>query len=93
MNERTTHPIRWHKFAQGTTGLAKALTGIGHVSNDTAAQRLSHCAGCSALMRHRQNSPESIIQGIGMFDRCSACGCFVRAKTLLVDQTCPLGKW
>lgn len=93
MKERTSHPIRWHKLAQGTTGLAKALIGIGHTDNDTTVQRLNHCATCPALIRHRQNSPESIVQGIGLFDRCGACGCFVRAKTLLVDQTCPLGKW
>lgn len=40
------------------------------------------CAGCPFLQRLK------IVP-----DRCRVCGCFVAAKTKLVGEHCPKGKW
>ena len=94
MNPTPPKPVRLHKLAQGAAGLAKAAAGIGHADKETTARRLAECAVCPALLQHRQDpKDDDVIQGVGIFDRCGACGCFVRAKTLLADQACPLGKW
>lgn len=94
MSQTFPKPVRLHKLAQGAAGLAKAAAGIGHADKETTARRLAECAVCPALLRHRQDpKDDDVIHGVGIFDRCGACGCFVRAKTLLVNQACPLGKW
>ena len=81
-------------LAQGAVGLAKAAAGIGHADKETTALRLAECAVCPALLQHPQDPEDGdVIHGIGFFDRCGICGCFVRAKTLLADQSCPLDKW
>ena len=28
-----------------------------------------------------------------VYKRCSECGCFLHAKTRLLNQECPIGKW
>jgi hypothetical protein len=28
-----------------------------------------------------------------MYKRCSKCGCFLNAKSKLLNQKCPIGKW
>lgn len=45
----------------------------------TAAARREICAACPELK-----------QPLG---RCSKCGCIVKAKTALKNQSCPLKKW
>ncbi len=45
--------------------------------------RLAVCGGCSALEKGSRPA----------FDRCMECGCFVRAKTTMRSQSCPIGKW
>lgn len=46
--------------------------------NETRKARLAICHGCDKL-----KFPE----------RCEMCGCIMRAKTWLLDATCPLNKW
>jgi hypothetical protein len=45
---------------------------------EVANERLGVCLSCEEL---------------GALDRCRVCGCFVRAKTVLNNMECPLGKW
>ncbi|MDI7165347.1 hypothetical protein Q4565_11745 [Leptospira santarosai] len=33
-----------------------------------------------------------ILKGF-LSERCSICGCFVRLKTKLKSEACPIGKW
>lgn len=42
-------------------------------------ERLAICKGCPELRKP--------------LDQCAACGCFVKAKTMLKAASCPLGKW
>jgi hypothetical protein len=39
-------------------------------------------------LRECQKCPEKDFKG-----SCAQCGCFVRAKALLSNARCPLGKW
>lgn len=41
--------------------------------------RLEVCAACPRLFKPTMT--------------CKACGCFLRIKTLMPDQTCPEDKW
>ncbi|TGM04885.1 hypothetical protein EHQ76_07295 [Leptospira barantonii] len=46
-----------------------------------AEERLSACLSCSLIL-------------FGFLsERCSLCGCFVRLKTKLKSESCPISKW
>ncbi|OMI16719.1 DUF6171 family protein [Leptospira weilii] len=44
-------------------------------------KRLSLCLSCPLLLK------------TFLSERCSSCGCFVRLKTKLKSESCPIGKW
>jgi hypothetical protein len=45
-------------------------------------KRLNICLSCELVWKH-----------IPYMEQCSNCLCFIRAKTLLKSQSCPIGKW
>lgn len=45
-------------------------------------QRMEQCKECSEILYLSKN--EAI---------CKDCGCFLKAKLVLEDEECPLGKW
>lgn len=45
----------------------------------TAIERIKICEGCPELFKPTYS--------------CKQCGCFVRVKSYLATQECPLGKW
>jgi hypothetical protein len=47
-------------------------------------ERLTICANCP-MSEPRDKDVEA--------RRCPACGCFLKAKTALVTEACPLAKW
>jgi hypothetical protein len=65
--------------AKAATSAAKHFVQEGFVIADDAIikARKAICEGCEFK------------SGL----RCLACGCFVEAKTMLVTETCPKGKW
>lgn len=59
-------------------GIKRAVLNFtGFVSSDLAKHRLSVCKQCPFYKR----------------GRCQICGCFMRAKTSIESERCPLGKW
>lgn len=50
-------------------------------SADLVDQRRSICASCPSLRQ------------VAGLDNCSTCGCFIKAKTILVTEKCPDKKW
>ncbi|WP_346274994.1 DUF6171 family protein [Leptospira santarosai] len=44
-------------------------------------KRLEICLSCTLILK-----------GF-LSERCSICGCFVRLKTKLKSETCPIGTW
>ena len=52
------------------------------VSPQTQMNRLKICADCEHI--RLKNT---------MYKRCHECGCFLNAKSKLLNQKCPIGKW
>lgn len=50
-----------------------------YASKEEAARRLDICRTCPFVIK-------ATLQ-------CKKCGCFMKAKTLLADATCPVGNW
>ena len=48
-------------------------------ARELSRERLEVCRTCEKLFKPTMT--------------CKACGCFLKAKTLMRDQTCPMGKW
>lgn len=63
---------------QVQAALEDAATGE-RVPLEVHDERLNLCLGCEHLFQPTQS--------------CKKCGCFVRAKTWLPSQNCPIGKW
>lgn len=58
--------------------LLKGITGLDEKTKQTAQKRLSICQPCSQRTS---------------INTCKKCGCLLVAKTLVEDESCPLGKW
>lgn len=76
---------------KGATGLASAAAVASGLAPDLASGhnttqlRRSTCKACPEI---------TLVNGkIGNLSRCKLCGCFVMAKTLLIDEHCPLDSW
>ena len=68
--------------AVGAAGRAIAAVVSGEkvvVSTEEQERRLAVCHGCDRFDAKQ--------------DRCSACGCFSRWKSILATEVCPLSKW
>lgn len=52
---------------------------VRRVDEDIRNHRLEICTGCEHLFQATH--------------QCKKCGCFVKAKTWLPSQVCPVGKW
>jgi hypothetical protein len=60
-------------------GLVKFRESFDCVDEDTQQYRIDICAQCEYLFEPTMS--------------CKKCGCFMKAKTWLADQECPVGKW
>ena len=72
----------------GAVGIAKAVVGIDRTDPDELTRRVRACLG------HPTGGPDAI-PPCDQYDsgKCNACGCFVKFKTKLDSERCPLGKW
>jgi len=52
---------------------------VQRVSEDLAAKRYDLCKGCEHFIKATT--------------QCTKCGCIMKAKTLLKNAECPIGKW
>jgi len=52
---------------------------IERATEDIQKSRMSICLGCPMFIKVTR--------------QCKACGCFMDAKTKILDATCPLDKW
>lgn len=67
----------FRRYIRGAVGLAKAGLGIDPAHPRVIVARRQRCAPCP--MQHR--------------GRCRACGCVIKAKTMIRDESCPKGMW
>jgi hypothetical protein len=67
--------------AKSLTRIAKnKLNGVDDkVDDQTKANRLAICNSCEHLNK--------------FLKQCKQCGCFVTAKTMFKEESCPEGKW
>jgi hypothetical protein len=66
------------EMARGILRSAGQLIRGGTVSPEVRAARWETCQGCPFL------TPD---------DRCSKCGCYMKAKVAIAQAECPVGKW
>lgn len=64
-------------WVHGAIGLIKAYTGIDRADPRTVQLRRFACVSCSK--RHKRI--------------CVVCGCYLKEKTLIASEHCPLRKW
>lgn len=64
-------------WLHGAVGLLKAWTGLDRADEGTVTLRRMTCLHCPK--RHKRI--------------CIACGCYLREKTLVASEKCPLGRW
>lgn len=76
----TATRTRW--VAHAVVGLARAATGTGGATAATIAARTAICSSC-----------EFVVMRLGIFQQCRKCGCLTAAKTRLVSESCPDGRW
>lgn len=71
----------WQKYKQnlGETRPWDLLNKNNLLKDQTPNERLSICLECPKLIK--------------LTTQCKECGCFMTAKTKLINATCPLGKW
>jgi hypothetical protein len=72
------------RIVHGAAGLTKAVVGIDRAPADAIAARRAICRRCDRATRHRD--------GVRVL-RCLECACWIKPKTALAGEKCPLGKW
>jgi hypothetical protein len=66
------------KAARGVLATGKLV-----VASEVVAARMTVCEAC----------PNFLDSASPLGPKCSRCGCFLKAKTVLITQHCPEGKW
>jgi hypothetical protein len=74
---RSDRPKIMSWWLKGAIGLAKAWTGVDRADQQTVLLRRLACLDC--LKRHKR--------------LCMMCGCYLREKTLVASEHCPLRRW
>jgi hypothetical protein len=72
------------QLAHGAVGSIKALVGIDRAPDSVIAARVQVCRQCDRATRHRD--------GVRVL-RCLECTCWIKPKTRLAGEKCPLGRW
>lgn len=80
--------------------LLKGITSLAHlaISEDNRAteeiikQRRDKCRDCefSTKNESRKDRPT---KGLTSLSQCKKCACFIRWKTIALNETCPIGLW
>lgn len=85
------------EIINGVSGLAKVAANSLGANIDKADKELVQlrrdiCRGCQFSTR---NPDPKYFENKGMtsLSKCEKCGCFIAAKTTLVSEKCPEGKW
>ncbi len=73
------------RTAKGAIGLARSVLGVGLASPRQIEQRLAICRAC----------PEAVpcVHNTRQVCKCDICHCWLRHKTRLKRERCPLGQW
>ena len=72
------------QLAHGAVGLTKALVGIDRAPAAVVAARVQACRQCDRATRHKD--------GVRVL-KCLECSCWIKLKTRLTRERCPLDRW
>jgi hypothetical protein len=72
------------RIVHGAVGLIKAIVGIDRAPAAVVAARVQICRQCDHATRHRD--------GVRVL-KCRECACWIKLKTRLAGEHCPLGRW
>lgn len=75
-------PMTLATVAHGVKGIAKALAGIDHATDEVRAMRTGICEEC-----------EHAVRRLGLFYQCDLCKCATALKILNAKEKCPISKW
>ena len=76
-------------IVKGAIGLSKAALKIERADDETINSRKKICQECDQFKRVYTNFAGKKINT----SKCSICGCFIGAKTLIKSEKCPEKKW
>lgn len=84
------------KAFYGALGIAKAALGLGAAAREVIARRRAICHDCDKALPCREGASEKCWCGPlwqSLRGDARTCGCRLRYKTQLQNESCPLGKW
>lgn len=79
------------RIAHGTAGLTKYAFGIDRSPDELIADRLAICEACEKSVPKDKPVADRFCDRGG--DGSPGCGCWLKAKTALGGERCPLKKW
>jgi hypothetical protein len=71
-------------LVHGAVQVGKAIVGIDRAPADVIEARRAICRQCDRATRHKD--------GVRVL-KCLECSCWIKLKTRLAGEKCPLGKW
>lgn len=79
------------RVAHGAAGLTKYALGIDRSPDELIADRLAICDGCEKSTPKDKPVADRYCDRSG--NGAPGCGCWLKAKTALAQEHCPLSKW
>jgi hypothetical protein len=80
------------QVVKGVIGLGKVVIGADRVTDGIVKTRRDICRNCPESTKD-ERLKNHISKGLTAFSQCKLCTCFIKSKTILTTETCPLGKW
>ncbi len=77
---------------KGVIKLSKVALSMDKAPDDIISARRDVCRNCEYSTKNKDkiNTPS---KGLSLRSICTNCKCFIAAKTQLLNEQCPLGKW
>ena len=73
------------RLVRGAIGISKSMLGMGVAPPNVQKKRMELCQECPKAVRCAPHAPPVCF--------CKACGCYLKHKTRLKSERCPMGKW
>lgn len=78
-------PRNVRRVGHGLVGLVRARLRLNRAADAVIERRRAACRRCEHAIPCRQAATRMCA--------CAVCGCRLRAKIVLADESCPLGRW
>lgn len=72
-------------IVHGAARLAQSAAGVGLADATTIERRRAICRACEHAVPCQANPKR--------YCKCARCGCWLKHKTRLAGERCPVGKW